>query len=157
MPDWWKKQEKVPDIEAFLAGYLTLPQACWSPLVVLGEPGSGKSKLTQVLAARLPERDFLAIRVELGDVAAESLVQEQIEQAIYRSPGERVSWLDLTEAAAGTLPVVLLDGFDEMVQASGVNRYDYFEQIRDFQRRQLQIGHPVAVIVTSRTLTRRSR
>jgi hypothetical protein len=30
---------------------------------------------------------------------------------------------------------VLLDGFDELVQAAAVNRYDYLEQVRDFQHR----------------------
>jgi hypothetical protein len=88
----------------------------------------------------------------LRDVAAESMIQEQIEQAIYRGPGERVSWHDLLEASGGALPVVLLDGFDELVQAAAVNRYDYLEQVRDFQHRQAQIGHPVVVIVTSRTV-----
>ena len=150
--EWWDEQAAVPDIEEFLAGYLTSPRAARSPLVVLGEPGSGKSKLTEVLAARLPERDFLPVRVELRDVAAESMIQEQIEQAIYRGPGERVGWHDLLEASGGALPVVLLDGFDELVQAAAVTRYDYLEQVRDFQRRQAQIGHPVAVIVTSRTV-----
>lgn len=47
---------------------------------------------------------------------------------------------------------MILDGFDELVQAAAVNRYDYLEQARDFQHRQAQIGHPVAVIVTSRTI-----
>jgi hypothetical protein len=123
-----------------------------APLVVLGEPGSGKSKLAEVLAARLPDHDFLPVLVELRDVAAESMILEQIEQAIYQRPGERVSWHDLLEAADDALPVVLLDGFDELIQATAVNRYDYLEQVREFQRRQAQAGHPVAVIVTSRTV-----
>lgn len=50
--EWWDEQAAVPDVEAFLAGYLTSPRAARSPLVVLGEPGSGKSKLTEVLAAQ---------------------------------------------------------------------------------------------------------
>jgi hypothetical protein len=150
--EWWESRELVPDVEAFLAGYLTSPRAVVTPLVVLGEPGSGKSKFTEVLAARLPVDDFMPVLVELRDVAAESLVQEQIEQAIYRGPGERVNWHDLVEAADGALPVVLLDGFDELVQATAVNRYDYLEQVREFQARQAQVGRPVAVIVTTRTV-----
>jgi hypothetical protein len=55
--EWWDEQTLLPDVEAFLVGYLTSPRAARSPLVVLGEPGSGKSKLTEVLAARLPEHD----------------------------------------------------------------------------------------------------
>ena len=150
--DWWKSRELVSDVEAFLAGYLTSPRAVTTPLVVLGEPGSGKSKFTEALAARLPPDDFLPVLVELRDVAAESRIQEQIEQAIYRGPGERVYWHDLVEAADGALPVVLLDGFDELIQATAVNRYDYLEQVREFQARQAQVGHPVAVIVTTRTV-----
>ena len=150
--DWWAGRELVADIEAFLAGYLTSPRAARAPLVVLGEPGSGKSKLLEVLAARLPEQDFLPVLVELRDVAAESLVVEQIEQAILRRPGERVGWHDLLDAAEGALPVVLLDGFDELLQAAAAHRYDYLEQVREFQRTQAQVGRPVAVIVTSRTV-----
>jgi hypothetical protein len=150
--DWWEARDILTDVEAFLAGYLTSPRAVTTPLVVLGEPGSGKSKFTEVLAARLPEEDFLPVLVELRDVAAESMVQQQIEQAIYRGPGERVYWHDLVEAAGTALPVVLLDGFDELVQAAAVSRYDYLEQVRDFQLRQAHVGRPVAVIVTSRTV-----
>lgn len=150
--EWWAQQPMVPDLEVFLTGYLTSLRAVRWPLVVLGEPGSGKSKLTEVLAARLADGDFLPVRVELRDVAAESMILEQVEQAVYRGPGERVAWHDLIEASGGAQPVVLLDGFDELVQASALNRYDYLEQVRDFQRRQAQIGHPVAVIITSRTV-----
>lgn len=150
--EWWECRELVPDIDAFLAGYLISLRAVRTPLVVLGEPGSGKSKLAGVLAARLPEHDFLPVLVQLRDVAAESMVQEQIEQAIFQGPGEHVSWHDLLEAAEGALPVVLLDGLDELIQATAVNRSDYLEQVRDFQLRQAHIGRPVAVVVTSRTV-----
>src|ERR1019366_335684 len=72
------------------------------------------------------------------------------------SPSSPRSW-QLSRFGCGysepaRLPVVLLDGFDELVQAAAVNRYDYLEQVRDFQHRQAQIGHPVVVIVTSRTV-----
>jgi hypothetical protein len=149
---WWQDRELIADPERFLAGHLTSLRATQSPLVVLGEPGSGKSTFTEVLAARLPEGEFLPVRVELRSVPAESMLQEQIEHSVYRELGERVAWNDLVDAGDGALPVVLLDGFDELVQASGVNRYDYLEQVRDFQRVQARIGRPLAVVVTSRTL-----
>lgn len=151
--DWWQGREVMDDFERLLAGFLTSPGATQAPLVVLGEPGSGKSTFTEILAARLPDGDFLPVRVELRAVPAESMIQEQIEHAVYRELGERVSWHDLVEAGDGALPVVLLDGFDELLQASGVNRYDYLEQVRDFQRVQARIGHPLVVVVTSRTVT----
>ncbi len=33
----------------------------------------------------------------------------------------------------GTLPVIMLDGFDELIQAAHASRYDYLEQIQEFQ------------------------
>lgn len=149
---WWEDKEERTDVAAYLAGYLCSRRAAEAPLVVLGEPGSGKSKLTEILAARLSDTDFLPVRVELRDVTAESMIREQIEQAIRSSPGDHVSWRYLLDSAPGALPIVLLDGFDELLQAAGVNRYDYLEQVRDFQRQEAAIGHPVAVIVTSRTV-----
>ena len=148
---WWAKKTIQTDIQEYLTGYLTSPRAPRAPLVVLGEPGSGKSRLTEIIAARLSEADdFLPIRVELRDVSAESLIQAQIEQAILNGPGEHVSWHDLLSAAPRALPVVLLDGFDELLQAANINRYDYLQLVADFQHRQMSIEHPVAVIVTSR-------
>jgi hypothetical protein len=76
----------------------------------------------------------------------------------YRFGGQRLCWnkqvrTDLLDGAEGALPVVILDGFDELLQAAGVERFNYLEQIRDFQEHQEDMGQPVAVIVTSRTLS----
>ncbi len=149
---WWENRPLVPDIGTFLAGYLTSLRATRAPLVVLGEPGSGKSKLVEVIAAQLPEQDFFPVLVPLRDVAAESMVQEQVEQAIAQGPGRHASWHELLEMAGEALPVVLLDGLDELIQATAVNRYDYLEQVRDFQLRQLRIRRPIGVVITSRTV-----
>ncbi|NUW38922.1 NACHT domain-containing protein [Nonomuraea rhodomycinica] len=149
---WWEGQAELPDAEAFLVGHLTSLRATQAPLVVLGEPGSGKSKLTEVLAARLASSEFLPIRVALRDVAAESTVTSQIEQGLAVVLDEEVKYQDLLESAEGALPVVVLDGFDELIQAAGTARYDYLEQIQEFQARQARLGRPVAVVVTSRTV-----
>ncbi|NUR91659.1 MAG: hypothetical protein HOY71_46935, partial [Nonomuraea sp.] len=74
--------ERRDDLDAFLAGHLTLPQATDAPLLVLGQPGAGKSVLTRVLAARLPEGEFLPLRVELRHVPADADVLAQIEHGI---------------------------------------------------------------------------
>ncbi len=58
---WWDEQPVRDDLEGFLIGHLTAPQATEAPLLVLGQPGSGKSVLTQMLAARLPPSEFLAL------------------------------------------------------------------------------------------------
>ena len=91
-------------------------------MLLLGQPGAGKSVLTKVLAARLPTADFLPIRVVLRDVDATRDLQGQIEDALRSATSEDLRWRDVAEAAGGALPVVLLDGFDELLQATGVSQ-----------------------------------
>lgn len=108
--------------------------------------------MTRTLAARLPAADFLVVRVELRNVPADASIQAQIEEALLQMLGERVSWPDLARRAGDALPVVILDGFDELLQATGMNRADYLDQIRRFQQREGELDRPVAVLVTSRTV-----
>lgn len=148
---WWDEHPARDDLEGFLLGHLTAPHATEAPLLVLGQPGSGKSMLTQVLAARLPPSEFLVLRVALREVPADADLQAQIEQAIRAATGESTSWPDLARSAGDALLVVLLDGFDELLQATGASQSDYFQKIADFQRREADQSRPVVVLVTSRT------
>ncbi|GAA3539653.1 hypothetical protein GCM10022419_019620 [Nonomuraea rosea] len=147
----WAALPRRNDLDAFLSGHLTLPQAARGPLLVLGQPGAGKSLLTRVLAARLPAAEFLPLRVELRGVPADSDVLAQIEHGIKDALDEAMSWPELVHAARGALPVVMLDGFDELLQATGVNQTDYLERVAEFQRDQAEKGRALAVVVTSRT------
>jgi hypothetical protein len=155
---WWGQVPVRHDACSFFAAYLTSSMAQEAPLVVLGQPGSGKSVLTRILAARLPATDFLPVRVELRQVAAESDLQEQIEFAVRKATGESLSWPRLVESGEGALPVVMLDGFDELLQATGVAQTDFLVRVMAFQEREADQGRPLAVIVTSRTaVTDRAR
>ncbi|GIH24341.1 hypothetical protein Aph01nite_26510 [Acrocarpospora phusangensis] len=147
----WADQPVRDDLQRLLAGFVTSVSAVRAPLLILGQPGVGKSVLTQMLAARLPAADFLPVRVPLRQVPADAGIQEQIEAAVRVTTGEALSWPDLARSADGALPVVLLDGLDELLQATGVNRADYLIQAQEFQRREAELGRPVAVIVTTRT------
>jgi len=150
---WWQQHERRGGLDAFLEGFLTAPRAVEAPILVLGLPGSGKSLLTKVLAARLPVEDFLVVRVPLRDVPADTGVQDQIEAAIRQTTGERtMGWADVVRAAGPALPVVLLDGFDELLQATGLNQSDYLERVVNFQQREAALGRPLAIVVTSRTV-----
>ncbi|MFI6066993.1 NACHT domain-containing protein [Micromonospora sp. NPDC051227] len=149
---WWRDKPAVADVPDFLLGHLTGHGAIEQPAVILGQPGAGKSVLTEVLAAELPEREFLVVRVELRNVHADSSVQQQIERALYQALGEAVSWPELVRRSGSALPVVIMDGFDELLQATGVNRADYLEQLQEFQLREADLQRPVAVLVTSRTV-----
>ncbi|MEV7623030.1 hypothetical protein [Actinoplanes sp. NPDC089786] len=148
--DWWDAAPLRRDLSGFLVRHLITARAAVAPMLLLGHPGAGKSALTRILAARLPATDFLAVRVVLREVPAEAAVQDQIEYALRAAIHESVAWADLSRAADGALPVVMLDGFDELLQATGVHRSDYLERVARFQRTEAVQGRPVAVIVTSR-------
>ncbi|MEU4562590.1 hypothetical protein AB0F72_29790 [Actinoplanes sp. NPDC023936] len=148
---WWDGVPIRDDLPDFLIGHLTNPHAIRAPLLVLGQPGSGKSVLTKVLAARLPAADFLPIRVVLRDTPATEDLQTQIEYGIRQATGERVEWPALSRSAGDAMPVILLDGFDELLQAAGVSQTDYLNRIAMFQRREAEQHRPVAIVVTSRT------
>ncbi|MEU4526557.1 AAA family ATPase [Amycolatopsis sp. NPDC024027] len=146
----WQQQPVRTDLQEFLVGHLTSPAAAEAPLVVLGQPGSGKSMLAKVLAARLPASDFVAVQVPLREVAADSDVQTQIEQGLRISTGEQLPWRDFVGSAGDAVPVVLLDGFDELLQATKVSQSNFLKRIARFQQREADLQHPVIVVVTSR-------
>jgi hypothetical protein len=147
---WWAGSPVRDDLPEFLVGHLTSTQATRAPLLVLGQPGAGKSLLTRVLAAQLAAADFMPIRVELRHVPAAAELQDQIEHAIRTATGERVEWPGIVRSAGDALPVVLLDGFDELLQAIGVSQTDYLLKVAAFQHREANQGRPLAVVVTSR-------
>ncbi|MBT2401397.1 NACHT domain-containing NTPase [Streptomyces sp. ISL-100] len=149
--EWWETAPVRSDLTEYLAGALTSVASTTAPLVVLGQPGAGKSVLTKILSARLPEAGFLPVRVILREVPADADVQDQIEHAVRATTGERVSWPDLIRAAEGAVPVLLFDGFDELLQATGVSQSDYLVRVARFQQREADQGRPVLALVTSRT------
>jgi len=149
---WWERQRLIDDVQVFLTAHLTSPVATDAPLVLLGQPGSGKSVLTKILVAGLPSGDFLPVRVELRQVPAEDTVQDHIEHAVRDATGSTAEWPEVVEAAGGALPVVILDGFDELLQSTRVTQSNYLEQLQKFQHREAAQGRPVAIIVTSRTV-----
>ena len=148
---WWNEISVRDDACRILAQeYLTSRTVLRAPLLLLGQPGSGKSVLTRMLAARLPTTDFLPIRVELRQVPAEADLQDQIEFAIRGVTGERVPWPQLVESGGGALPVVMFDGFDELLQATGIAQTDFLLRVQAFQEREADQGRPLTVLVTSR-------
>jgi hypothetical protein len=147
---WWNGADVRDDFAEFLAAHMTTTQATEAPMLLLGQPGAGKSSLTRVLAARLPAGDFFVCRVPLREVPAEAEVQDQVERALRLAIGETVSWAELARDAGGALPVILLDGFDELLQVTGLHQSDYLQQVAKFQQREAALGRPVAVMVTTR-------
>ena len=146
----WEPARTREDLSTFLLDYLESPYSVETPLIVLGHPGSGKSLLSQMLAARIATPRFNPVRIELRDVDTERDFQAQIEDQIERDTGWRVNWAELATEIADAPPVVILDGFDELLQASGRTHANYLEKVQQFQSREALQGRPVRVIVTSR-------
>ena len=151
----------------FLAAHLVSAAGAEVPLLVLGDPGAGKSLLTEVLAARLPAESYAVLRVPLREVNPGDSLPLQITRHLRRVlHAERVELADLRGecgpcaacVSAGWICshqarlVVLLDGFDELIQATGVTQSGYLEAVKSFQKESRDLGVPVAVVVTSRTV-----
>ncbi|MFE6475659.1 NACHT N-terminal helical domain 7-containing protein [Streptomyces rochei] len=151
--DWWLTQPVHEDLGQFLAAHFLTTHAIDAPLVILGHPGSGKSLLTKILAARLPAAEFFCQRVELRHISADLGIQEQLEESLRRSTGRPTPWPEAADS--GTVRVVVLDGFDELLQAVSADhaRYSsYLHDLADFQQREYEVGRPTIAVVTSRTV-----
>ena len=149
---WWEERPSRDDFDVLLAAHVMSPDATRLPLLLLGHPGAGKSLLTKVLAARLPYSEYTVVRVPLRRVSADARIHRQIEEALESSTDQRIAWSDLAQQSTDTVRVVLLDGLDELLQASEHDRSSYLEDVVDFQEREANQRRPVVVIVTSRTV-----
>ncbi|MEU7871748.1 helix-turn-helix transcriptional regulator [Dactylosporangium sp. NPDC049140] len=150
---WWDRRPAADDLDLALAGLVMAPDAARLPLLVLGHPGAGKSLLTRVFASRLPAAMCTAVRVPLREVDADAPVVDQIQEALDRTTNHRVDWARLVEQSAATIRVVLLDGLDELLQATGYQRSGYLHEVMEFQRLEAEQDRPVVVVVTARTVT----
>jgi len=149
--DIWRDLPRRSDLGSFLLSYLRSPYSNETPLVILGHPGSGKSLLTTVISAQLMSKQFTAIRVPLREVDAEAGIVAQIEQRLKHITNLSVdSWAKLSSAFKNCPPLVILDGYDELLQASGKVFSGYLKDVQNFQKNELEQGRPVRVIVTSR-------
>ncbi len=150
---WWDRHELHDDFDIFLARYVTSADASRQPLLLLGHPGAGKSLLTKVFATRLPPSDYTVVRVPLRRVSADAEIHHQIGEALEISTHQQIAWSDLARESRETVRVVLLDGLDELLQASEHDRSSYLVDImRNFQSVEAAQLRPVVVIVTSRTV-----
>ncbi|MHB9131019.1 MAG: NACHT domain-containing protein [Armatimonadota bacterium] len=147
----WQTLKEKDDLNAFLLCFLSSPFSVETPLLILGHPGSGKSLLTKVLCGRLCTDAFTPIRVPLRDVNASDTLDDQILGEIRRRTGTHVgSWAGFSRQFAMQPLVIILDGYDELLQASGQVYASYLAEVQKFQQREAEQGRPVRVIVTSR-------
>ncbi|GAA1982604.1 ATP-binding protein [Catenulispora subtropica] len=149
---WWRDQPIEDNLDLRLIAHITSAQSASLPLLVLGHPGAGKSMLTRVLAARLPQSAYTVVRVPLRHVGAHSPVFRQIQDALDRITNSRVEWSELVDQSVDKVRIVILDGLDELLHQAQSGLYGYLREVQEFQRNELNQGRPVVVIVTSRTM-----
>jgi hypothetical protein len=150
--DWWADLPVRPDLDLCLTAHLLSVEATRQPLLLLGHPGAGKSLLTKVLAARLPAETYTVVRVPLRSVPANERLLAQLQHALDETTNNAVQWRTLVEQSQDTVRVVLLDGLDELLQATPHDRSGYLHDVADFQEKEAVLGRPVVVVVTSRTV-----
>lgn len=150
---WWSSQVTSESLVQYLAGYLADDASTQLPLLLLGHPGAGKSLLTEVLGAQLPAESFAVVRIPLRRVATDEDLATQITKELQRTLQRSTATLENLRAECDNCRlVVLLDGLDELVQATGVSQFRYLTKIETFQKQALTLGEPTSVIVTSRVL-----
>jgi hypothetical protein len=146
----WHGISVANDVGPCVLRHLESPYSLKAPLLVLGHPGSGKSLLTEMIAGALAYPQYTTVRVPLRDVNPDLDLQAQIEAQIRRTTGRTVNWVDFVGNQPLSPPVVILDGYDELLQATGQLFTGYLEEVARFQHEQARQDRPVRVIVTSR-------
>lgn len=149
----WNQLPVQHDLDKFFVRYLYSPDSIDYPLVILGQPGSGKSLLTKVLSAQLMSNSYTVIRIPLREVNAEDgidvLVEDQIKKVTNRPLTTQGYGGFATQFNEKPL-IIILDGYDELLQAKGDIFSGYLEKVRTFQQDQKSMKRPVRIIITSR-------
>lgn len=146
----WSTVKTDHSLGAFMVSHFESPHSITTPLIILGHPGSGKSLLTEILASRFSSSPYTPVRVELRDVNADSDIQNQIEEQLRSDTGRDTEWTDFSASAGDRRPLILLDGYDELLQASGRVFSTYLKKVAAFQAREATLNRPIRIIVTSR-------
>jgi hypothetical protein len=149
----WRDLPARDDLSAFLLSYFNHPTSVHTPLIILGQPGSGKSLLTSMLAARLiaPASSYTPVRVELRHVNTDASIPAQIKDQVYKDTNLERSWGELANCLVDQPPLVIFDGYDELLQATDKVFLGYLKDVEAFQKDELTRGqNPTRTIVTSR-------
>lgn len=153
LPNTWEPLAPQEDMTAFWARYCLEPGSTERLLLILGEPGGGKSLLTKVLCARMSAPSSMFIRIPLRDRDMEDEIENIICGQINLDGGASMpvptfEWF--AEGAPDAPMTLVFDGYDEVLQATGGVYRNLLKKIHKFQNRCRDLRHPVRVIITSR-------
>lgn len=148
----WENAFSGEDIGQYVSNILRHPRYGMLPLLILGLPGAGKTLLCRMLAAQILSAEYHVIIIKLRDTIAENTIMKQIDAQIERDFGDNCTWNDLRSASLDKPILLIFDGYDELLQASGKTYSDYLNKIAEFQLEHGTIYHIfVRCIVTSRS------
>lgn len=142
------------DVGKFLLVKLIDPNSALMPIIILGNPGAGKSLFSKMFAAKLCDTlDYIPFLVRLRDVASSSAnISEHINKGIAQSIGltQDINWIEWAKLFKTRAPVIILDGFDELMQSSKVELNGYINTIKELQESLLHHNICLRIILTSR-------
>lgn len=149
-----EKAEKGENIGNYLLKTLIDPNYATRPIVLLGNPGAGKSMLSKMFAGLLCDTtDFIPFLIKLRSVASSSSnISEHINKGLENTIANLsdVNWLDWAKEFRNRIPVIIMDGFDELMQTSNRELNSYVNSIREFQEKAINSNVCVRIILTSR-------
>lgn len=147
--DRWIVRQRIGE---FLANTLRSPELGVKPVIILGDPGSGKTMLCHMLAAKILHNEYHVIVLHLRNLAADGEIYQQINQELEKSlQGMPCVWGDIVSSKLRKPILLIFDGYDELLQASGKTHSNYLEKISQFQEQAASLYDvTVRTIVTSR-------
>lgn len=151
--DTWFGQNVNKCMDSFWTQYYLSPYSLEHLLLILGEPGSGKSLLTKIICAQMSKEYNIVIRIPLREVDVEKdieqIVCEQIEKDGDASePVPTFKWF--AECFVCNPITVIFDGYDEVLQTTGKVYRNLLNKLSKFQTECEERHRPIRVIVTSR-------
>lgn len=146
----WSNCKVRDDIGSFMSSILRHPRSS-KPILILGHPGAGKTLLSHMLAAQILYHEYHVIIIRLRDTVADATMMQQVNDQIERDWGNGCSWNDIVSGELDKPVLLIFDGYDELLQASGKAYSRYLQEITQFQKEQERInGKYIRCIVTSR-------
>lgn len=130
-----KEVNSGENVGKFIMNELTSPLNSFKPIIILGNPGAGKSMLSSILSARLCDSpDFVPFFIRLRDVVLSDTnpknhINEGIENTIEGNID--VDWISWAKEFNTRIPVIVLDGFDELLRASQAEINNYVSKLQE--------------------------